>query len=141
MALFVRKRVYAKRDRPRTMVQAHPLIDFSSRGENRQCEDAFVWREGGKWRMIVRDMGVFGHDVGLIMESDDGLAWSEPLIAYQPVRAYVEQPPAPRDLTKYGRLERPQILLRGGRPAYLFTTSQGGRYETATPFLFKIVQD
>ena len=84
-------------------------------------------------------MGLFSHEVGLIMESADGLAWSEPLIAYQPVRAYVEQPPAPRHLTKYGRFERPQLLLRNGRPAYLFTTTQGGKYETSTPFIFKIV--
>jgi hypothetical protein len=84
-------------------------------------------------------MGVFNQEVGLIMESEDGLAWSEPLIAYLPVRAYVEQPPAPKHLTKYGRFERPQLLLRDGRPAYLFTTTQGGKYETASPFLFKIV--
>jgi len=117
----------------------NPLIDFSGRGGNRQCEDAFVWREDGRFRMIVRDMGLFSHEVGLIMESDDGLAWSEPLIAFQPVRAYVDQPPAPKHLTKYGRFERPQLLLRHGRPAYLFTTTQGGKYETSTPFLFKIV--
>jgi hypothetical protein len=55
------------------------------------------------------------------------------------VRAYVEQPPAPKHLTKYGRLERPQLLLRNGHPAFLFTTSQGGKYQTASPFLFKIV--
>jgi hypothetical protein len=117
----------------------NPLIDFSGRGQNRQCEDAFVWLQDGKFRIIARDMGVFNQEVGLIMESEDGLAWSEPLIAYLPVRAYVEQPPAPKHLTKYGRFERPQLLLRDGRPAYLFTTTQGGKYETASPFLFKIV--
>jgi hypothetical protein len=117
----------------------NPLVDFSSRGENRQCEDAFVWHEDGRFKMIVRDMGLFNHEVGLIMESTDGLAWSEPLIAYGPVRSYIDQPPAPKHLSKYGRFERPQLLLRNGRPAYLFTTTQGGRYETATPFLFKIV--
>ena len=55
------------------------------------------------------------------------------------MRAYIDQPPAPKHLTKYGRFERPQLLLRNGRPAYLFTTTQGGKYETSTPFLFKIV--
>ena len=117
----------------------NPLIDFSGRGQNRQCEDAFVWLDDGKFKIIARDMGVFNQEVGLIMESNDGLTWSEPLIAYQPVRAYVEQPPAPKNLTKYGRFERPQLLLRNGRPAYLFTTTQGGKYQTATPFIFKIV--
>jgi hypothetical protein len=117
----------------------NPLIDFSARGENRQCEDAFVWREDGTFKAIMRDMGLFNHEVGLSMESSDGLLWSEPKVAYLPVRAYIEQPPRPRHLSKYGRFERPQLLLRDGRPAYLFTTTQGGRYETASGFLFKIV--
>jgi hypothetical protein len=117
----------------------NPLIDFSGRGENRQCEDAYVWHEDGRFRIVVRDMGVFSHEVGLIMDSVDGLAWSEPKIAYRELGAYVQQPPRPRHLTRYGRVERPQLLLRNGRPAYLFTASQGGRYETASGFLFKIV--
>jgi len=117
-----------------------PNFVFAGRGENRQWEDAFVWREDGRFRMIVRDMGLFNHEVGLIMESADGLAWSEPKIACQPARAYFEQPPAPAHLTKYGRFERPQLLLRGERPAYLFTTTQGGRYQTASGFVFRIEQ-
>jgi hypothetical protein len=83
-------------------------------------------------------MGIFSHEVGLIMESTDGLTWSEPKIAYQPARAYLEQPPAPKHLNKYGRFERPQLLLRNGHPAYLFTATQGGRFETASGFLFRI---
>jgi hypothetical protein len=117
----------------------NPLIDFSGRGGNRQCEDAFVWREEGKFKIIVRDMGIFSHEVGLIMESTDGLAWSEPKIAYQPARAYFEQPPAPKHLNKFGRFERPQLLLRHGHPAYLFTATQGGKFETASGFLFQIM--
>jgi hypothetical protein len=72
------------------------------------------------------------------MESPDGLSWSEPRIAYQPVRSYLEEPPAPAHLTKYGRFERPQLLLRGERPAYLFTAAQGGRYQTASGFVFEV---
>ena len=116
----------------------NPLIDFSQRGENRQCEDAYIWHEDGRFHVILRDMGIYGHDVGLLMSSEDGLAWSEPKIAYHPVKAYVEQPPAPAHLTKYGRFERPQLLMRNGRPAYLFTTTQGGKFETASGFVFKI---
>jgi hypothetical protein len=117
----------------------NPLIDFSGRGESRQCEDAFLWRQDGRFRMIVRDMGVFNHEVGLYLESNDGLAWSDPTVAYHELSHYVEQPPRPRHLNRYGRLERPQLLLRNGKPAYLFGASQGGRYETASGFLFKIV--
>lgn len=116
----------------------NPLIDFSGRGGNRQCEDAFVWREDERFKIIVRDMGVFNHEVGLIMESSDGLSWSEPKIAYGPASSYIELPPRPRHLTRYGRFERPQLLLRNGRPSYLFTALQGGRYETATGFVFRI---
>lgn len=116
-----------------------PVIDFSGMGDNRQFEDAFFWIEDGRFKLIARDMGVFDHTVGLYMESGDGLSWSAPEIAYGPVADYLDQPPAPRHLSKYGRFERPQLLLRDGHPAYLFTTTQGGAYETATPFIFKIV--
>lgn len=117
----------------------NPLIDFSGRGENRQCEDAYIWHEGDRFKIICRDMGVFNHEFGLYMESVDGIAWSEPKIAYKNVATYFEQPPRPRHLTRYDRFERPQLLLRNGKPAYLFTTTQGGKYETATGFVLKIV--
>jgi hypothetical protein len=32
------------------------------------------------------------------------------------------------------------LLLRNGHPAYLFTATQGGKFETASGFLFKIMQ-
>lgn len=116
-----------------------PVIDFSSMGNNQQIEDAFFWIEDGRFRLVSRDMGVFSHKVGLYIESADGLSWSAPKVAFGPVADYVEQPPAPKHLSKYGRFERPQLLLRNGHPAYLFTTSQGGAYETASPFIFRIV--
>jgi hypothetical protein len=118
---------------------ANPIIDFSGRGENRQLEDAFFWHEEGRFRVVSRDMGIFGDNVGLYMESRDGVKWSEPTIAFKPVASYVDQPPAPKGLSKYGRFERPQMLMRNGRPAYMFTTTQGGAYETSSPFVFKIV--
>jgi hypothetical protein len=128
-----------KLEGPYTKHPKNPLIDFSARGENRQCEDAYVWHEEGKFHVIVRDMGVFSHDVGLIMESPDGIVWSEPEIAYEPLRTYVTEPTPPANLNRYGRLERPQLLMKNGRPAYLFTATQGGRYGTASGFVFQIV--
>lgn len=116
----------------------NPVVDFSPLGENRQCEDAFVWREEDKFKLIVRDMGVFDHEVGLYLESDDGLTWGTPQIAYERLDHYVTQPPRPKHLNRYGRLERPQLLFRHGRPAYLFGASQGGRWETSSGFLFRI---
>jgi hypothetical protein len=73
------------------------------------------------------------------MESKNGIHWLEPEIAYYGADKYIAQPPAPSHLKKYGRFERPQILFRDGKPAYLFTASQGGKYMTSSSFIFKIV--
>ncbi|MEI6948367.1 glycoside hydrolase family protein [Paraflavisolibacter sp. H34] len=123
---------------PYKKYEGNPVIDFSGKGQNRQFEDAFVWRQDGRFKMIARDMGVYNHEVGLLMESKDGLHWKEPKIAYYGAARYLQQPPAPPHLKKYGRFERPQLLLRNGKPAYMFTTSQGGKYMTSSPFVFKI---
>ena len=116
----------------------NPVIDFSARGNNQQLEDAFVWYEDQKFKLIARDMGFFDHDAGLYFESDDGLNWSEPQIAYCGASFYINQPPAPKHLNRYGRFERPQLLMQNGKPTYLFTTSQGGKYSSASGFVFKI---
>jgi hypothetical protein len=124
---------------PYSKYEKNPVIDFSVRGNNTQLEDAFVWFEGGKFKMLARDMGFFNHDVGLYLESKDGKRWSEPQIAYNPVGAYIQEPPAPSHLKRYDRFERPQLLLRKGKPAYLFVTSQGGKYMTSSAFVFKVL--
>jgi hypothetical protein len=116
----------------------NPVIDFSYKGNNCQFEDAFVWKDKRKTKMIARDMGFFNHEDGIIMSSNNGIKWQEPEIAYYAADKYIQQPPAPAHLKKYGRFERPQLLFLKGRPAYLFTTSQGGKYMTASPFIFKI---
>jgi hypothetical protein len=127
-----------KLEGPYIKYQHNPLLDFSSRGNNSQLEDAFVWLENGKFKMIARDMGFYNHEVGLYLDSSNGLQWSEPLIAYDPLRTYVKEPVPPGHLKRYGRLERPQLLIRNGKPAYLFTASQGGKYNTSSSFIFKI---
>ena len=116
----------------------NPVIDFSRLGDNIQTEDGYVWNENGKFRMVLRDMGVFNHQYGLFIESEDGIKWSDPKVAYYNTDQYFQQPPKPRHLSKYGRFERPQLLLQNSKPAYLFVTSQGGRYMTSSPFIFKI---
>jgi hypothetical protein len=119
----------------------NPVLDYSARGGNAQLEDAFAWHEDGTYRLLARDMGFYSHDVGLYLESADGVQWSEPAIGFLPLRDYApEEPaeaPAPH-LKRYGRLERPQLLLREGRPAYLFLGAQGGRYQTATGFVLRL---
>jgi hypothetical protein len=123
---------------PYIKYSGNPVIDFSYRGNNCQFEDAFVWREKKKFYMIARDMGFFNHENGIIMHSRQGKKWTMPEIAYYGAEKYIRQPPAPPYLKKYGRFERPQLLFLKDKPAYLFTTSQGGKYMTASPFIFKI---
>jgi len=116
----------------------NPVIDFSGGERNEQLEDAFVWYEDGLFKLIARDMGFYDHRVGLYFESADGLQWGRPQIAYYDLDRYVNQPPAPPHLKRYGRLERPQLLMQQGRPVYLFTASQGGKYQTASSFIFSL---
>ncbi|MCC2547474.1 glycoside hydrolase family protein [Hymenobacter sp. BT175] len=124
---------------PYVKFAGNPVVDFSGQGSNKQFEDAFVWHQGGRFRMLARDMGVYSHEVGLYLESKDGTHWDFPLIAYRALGEYgVQEPPAPPRLKRYGRLERPQLLMRHGRPEYLFGASQGGHAMTASAFVFKI---
>lgn len=123
---------------PYVKYEHNPVIDFSGKGSNRQFEDAFIWQEKNKLKIIARDMGVFDHESGLLMHSLDGYKWSEPEIAYHALSKYIDMPPAPAHLKKYGRLERPMLLIRNGKPAYLFGAAQGGKFETSSTFIFKI---
>jgi hypothetical protein len=124
---------------PYKKYEGNPVVDFSKLGDNKQCEDAFVWYENNKFKMLARDLGVFGQDNGLYMDSDDGIHWSEPSISYQPLNKYITQPEAPKHLNRYGRAERPQLLFQNGKATYLFTASQGGKFETASSFIFRIM--
>ncbi|MHA6247389.1 glycoside hydrolase family protein [Pontibacter sp. CAU 1760] len=123
---------------PYTRFEGNPILDYSGRGNNVQAEDGYVWHESGKFRMIMRDMGIFNHQYGLYLESGDGIKWSEPKIAYYNTDHYFSQPPAPAHLSKYGRFERPQLLLQNNRPTHLFLASQGGKYNTSSAFVFQI---
>jgi beta-xylosidase len=123
---------------PYTRYGGNPIVDFSVYGGNRQVEDAYVYMEDGKYKMLMRDMGYFDHYAGLIFESPDGMNWSKPKIAWYGASKYFEEPPAPKHLSRYGRFERPQLLMKNGRPQYLFNAMQGGKYMTASGFVFLI---
>ena len=116
----------------------NPILDYSKFGNNRQLEDANVFMENGRYYMLARDMGRFDHVVGIILESKDGIHWSEPKISYVGYAHYLPQPPAPPQLKKYGRFERPQVLMQNGHPTHLFVTTQGGKYVSSTTFVFEV---
>jgi hypothetical protein len=116
----------------------NPIVDFSIYGENKQVEDAYIWRDKKGYKMLMRDMGFYNHTVGLYFESEDGIRWGKPQIGWFGLSQYIKEAPAPASLNRYGRLERPQLLFKNGKPAYLFNATQGGIYNTASGFVFKI---
>lgn len=114
-----------------------PVFDFRHLGENAQTEDATIWREGDRFKLIMRDMGIWNHEYGLYFESDDGVHWGDPQVAYRGAQHYF--PEASSGVAREGRLERPQILLKDGKPDYLFCALSGGRYGTSSGAVLKIV--
>lgn len=124
---------------PFVKYEHNPVIDFSHLPGNAQLEDAFVWQQQHRLHMICRDMGIYNHEYGLLLDSKDGIHWGKPGIAYYDAEKYIQQPAPPAYLKKYGRFERPQLLLKDNRPQYMFTASQGGKYMTSSCFLFKLV--
>ncbi|MEM0964951.1 MAG: glycoside hydrolase family protein [Verrucomicrobiota bacterium] len=115
----------------------NPIINMRKRIPNAQTEDAYVWHEDGVYKMILRDMGFFNHEYGIYLESLDGLNWEKaPQIAYLNSQHYL--PEAPNGLEREGRFERPQILMKEGRPAYLFCALVGGKYNTSSGVVLRI---
>ena len=80
--------------------------------------------------MVMRDMGVFYPHVGLILESEDGINWSEPKLGYKTSKDYFGG--------KIERFERPQILMKDGKPTHLFLAFMGGKYNTSSGAVLKI---
>jgi len=139
-----RKYGLAKADQPSgpyEKIKENPVIDFSLLPDNAQLEDAFIWKQNGKFHIVARDMGFFNHEYGLHLTSGNGLTWSKPKIAYLNMKTYIKEPAAPAHLKRFGRLERPMILMdKGGdTPKFLFGATQGGKFETSTSFVFEII--
>ena len=114
-----------------------PVIDFATRTHKAQIDDAFIWLQSGRFNLLARDMGLFNQNGGVFLDSHDGINWFDPQIAYATVNKYVNEPAATGQIQS-GRLERPQLLLRKGKPAYLFTATQGGKYGTSSTFVFRV---
>ncbi len=139
-----RKYGLAKADSPTgpyEKVSENPIIDFSNQPNNAQLEDAFVWKQKGKFHMIARDMGFYNHEYGLHLTTKNGIHWTKPEIAYLDMKSYIHEPTPPKHLNRFGRLERPMLLLDkdGETPRFLFGATQGGEFETSTTFVFEIL--
>jgi len=126
---------------PYKKVSSEPVIDFSGYPNNAQLEDAFVWKENNSYYMIARDMGFYNHEYGLILSSSEGINWSDPQVSYFNMQHYIKEGAPAKHLKRYGRLERPMLLLdrENGKPRYLFGATQGGQAQTSTTFVFEII--
>ena len=95
---------------------------------DRGIEDgtAFLWNE--KICLLTTDNhGIIERGGGLLWTSDDGRHFdAKPLHGFHPLRVYLKGPVPAEAIFHYGRetkFERPQILMRAGRPAYLYAPS------------------
>jgi hypothetical protein len=123
-------------DGPYRKYHENPIVDMRRFIPGAQCEDAYVWHQDGVFRMLMRDMGYWNHEYGLLFESEDGIHWGEPAIGFRNSHAYF--PEAPSNLDREGRFERPQFLMRNGRPEYLFVAMVGGAYGTSSGAVLKV---
>lgn len=87
---------------------------------------AFLWNE--KICLLTTDNhGIIERGGGLLWTSNDGHHFdSKPIHGFHPLRVYLKSPVPAEAKFHYGRetkFERPQILIRAGRPAYLYAPS------------------
>ncbi|HAX96100.1 MAG TPA: glycosyl hydrolase family 43 [Prolixibacteraceae bacterium] len=126
----------------------NPVVDLTRFTDTRPVgmEDPYVYIENGKIYMITRDYGYFTGqgsfqpNGGLLFESDDGIHFiTPPKIAFHEASRYFELTEQEKKLPRFGRFERPQVLMRNNKPAYLFAAIRGGRYNTSSGFVFKVI--
>ncbi len=117
----------------------NPTIDYSKFKKNAQLEDASVFFYKDQYHMIARDMGMEDHVRGIIMSSDDGIHFNDPVKSYSGVTAYTKEPIY--GLGREGRYERPQIYMEDGKPKAVFMAAVGGKYKLSTSNLFLINLD
>ena len=68
-------------------------------------------------------MGLQNYHSGLYHVSDDGINWSAPQQAYHTSENYFNE--------ERQRFERPQILMKNGKPEYLFCALMGGAHHSS----------
>ncbi len=128
-----------KLEGPYVKYENNPILDFSPFGNNAQLEDASVFFYKNQYHMIARDMGREDHVRGIIMSSDDGIHFNDPVKAYSGVADYTKEPIY--GLGREGRYERAQIYMEDGKPKAMFTAAVGGKYKLSTSNLFLINLD
>ncbi|MCX7016883.1 MAG: glycoside hydrolase family protein [Candidatus Sumerlaeota bacterium] len=103
---------------PYVRLTDRPIFNFDATGDH--VEDAYVWRSGAGFELLMKDMkgGICGEKgAGIHATSSDGIHWtiSDPPLAYSRTIRWDDG-----TASTHGNLERPQVLIQGGKPTHLF---------------------
>ena len=109
---------------PYERLKDEPIFRFDDTHDH--VEDAYVWREEGQFKLIMKDMngGICGEKGGGIHAASlDGVNWTiaDPPQAYSRKVLWDDG-----TTTEQGHLERPQLLIENGRPTHLFFATGDG---------------
>ena len=117
----------------------HPInpivVDYASVGG--RTEDPVIYIEKEKFHMILVE-AYLAPGKGLYLTSDDGIHWSGPMLGYQSADAYFGADGIDPQSRKPAKFERPQILMRNRRAAFLFLGLVGGEYGLSSGAVFSI---
>jgi len=93
-----------------------------------EIEDGYAFHSGGRFYLLTTDNhGAIERGGGLLFDSADGRKFGAPLMGFDTLAGYpgteVTLEPQRGVDPKLRKLERPQVLMRKGRPAFLYVTS------------------
>ena len=115
--------VVATSDSPTGPFKKHPEPVFTSPGSSFAAEDPYIWYDTDRYRAIVKDFkGNFtkaGTSLALF-ESSDGISWKP---STHTLVSTLDLKWSDGSIQKLMKLERPQLLLKNGKPSVLFCTA------------------
>ena len=104
-------------------------LPFPITKNNRTIEDGYAFFYNGKPALLTTDNhGILEKGGGILWQSDDGIHFNEFQSGFHTIDYYVKDKVALKPKWYYGsnaimKFERPGILLKEGKPAYLYVAS------------------
>jgi hypothetical protein len=109
-------------------------MPFPVTTNNRNIEDGYAFMYKGQFALLTTDNhGMIESGGGLLWKSEDGITFTSYEKAYHRIGYYTD---VDMEISKhiyggnkgYAKFERPQVLLKDGKPAYLFAPSGDNIY-------------
>ncbi len=120
-------------------------LPFPVTRNNQAVEDGYAFVMDGKICLLTTDNhGLIEKGGGILWKSDDGIHFDEKEQGYFPLKKYIPDIDTKKARRIYGsmiKLERPQVLMLNGNPAYLYAPSGYNIYggETTVSYVLKRV--